>query len=213
MRTLISVVALVFSLAACNNYVESNVEAYSTLDSSVAGSSVFIEPTKGQNANGLSWSNNKSLLEKELSASGFNVIKRRNRANYIAYFGYAIDEGQVVTTNYSIPQYGVTGYSGANTYGSVYGNSYSSTTTLNPTYGVTGYSSGSRSTQVFTRSAKLFLQDRKSGKIVFEGSAQSPGTCHSFAPVAPYIIRAILNDFPNGKVGKVVLDLDKDYEC
>ncbi|MDB2454342.1 hypothetical protein N9X02_11775 [Planktomarina temperata] len=211
MKRLFFIIVIMYAIVGCVK-VESNVESYSSLDNTALGASVFVAPTKGQATNTLSWAKNKSLLEQELKSSGLKVVSSPKRADYLAYFGFAVDTGQLVTTNYSIPQYGVTGYSGANTYGSVYGNSYSSTTTLNPTYGVTGYSSGSTTNKIFTRSAKLFLQNRKSKEIVFEGNAVSSGSCHSFAPVAPYIIKSILTNFPDGKVGRVVLDTE-DFDC
>lgn len=54
------------------------------------------------------------MLEQELSLAGMRIVNNSKKADFIAYFGYAIDQGKLVTTNYSIPQWGVTGYSGEN---------------------------------------------------------------------------------------------------
>lgn len=200
------------SITACTP-VTTNVESYSDLPENHVGKTVFVTGTKGQDLNSLPSKKAFSLLKAELEAVGLKVSQSSKKADYIAYFGYGIDKGELVTTQYSIPTFGVTGYSGATTYGSVYGSSYSSTTTLTPTYGVTGSTTGSSTSKVFTRSAMLYFVDRRKNKIVFESTASSRGGCHSFTPVAPYIIRSMLTDFPNGKVGTVQLQTEKDYEC
>ena len=209
MRVLISIVSVLF-LASCN--VQTDVEAHSSISESTVGSKVYVAAVDGQETKSIAWRSNKKIAENELRAVGFQVVKSRKQADYLAYFGYAVDSGKLVTTNYSIPQYGVTGYSGATTYGSVYGNTYSANTYLNPTYGVTGYSTGSRTDKVYTRSAKLFLVDKKTRETVFESGANSTGSCHSFTPVAPYIIKSMLSNYPSGKVGKVTLPT-KDFDC
>ncbi len=187
----------------------SNVESYSSISGDVDGAKIYIVPSTGQDTKSLLWKQNKSVLVHELNAFGFSETDNADKADFIAYFGYAVDEGKLVTTNYAIPHRGITGYSEANTSGTFSGNTYSETTTLTPIYGVTGYSVGSRTDKVFTRSATLFLVDKSAQETVFEGTASSTGSCHAFAPVAPYIIRAILTNFPNGKVGRVTLGAGK----
>lgn len=211
MNKILIICAILF-VASCGTTIRTNVEAYSSIAESTQDQSVYIAPTQGQDTKSISWTQNTAILTNELRSLGFNVVSSKGKADYIAYFGYAVDDGRLVTTNYSIPTYGVTGYSGANTYGSVYGNSYSATTTLTPTYGVTGYSSGSRTDKVFTRSAKLYLVKKNTGKTVFEGQATSSGSCHAFAPVAPYIIRSVLQNYPNGKVGTVDFSAE-NFDC
>ena len=197
---------LYFFSASCN--VQTDVEAHSSINESTVGSKVYVAAVQGQETQSIAWRSNKKIAENELRAVGFQVVNSRKQADYLAYFGYAVDSGKLVTTNYAIPQYGVTGYSGARTYGSVYGNTYSANTYVTPTYGVTGYSTGSRTDKVYTRSAKLFLVDNKTG----ESGANSTGSCHSFTPVAPYIIKSMLSNYPSGKVGKVTLPT-KDFDC
>lgn len=125
MRVLISIVSVLF-LASCN--VQTDVEAHSSISESTVGSKVYVAAVDGQETKSIAWRSNKKIAESELRAVGFQVVKSRKQADYLAYFGYAVDSGKLVTTNYSIPQYGVTGYSGATTYGSVYGNTYSANT-------------------------------------------------------------------------------------
>ena len=205
-------IAALPAFTACT-YVTTKVESYSDLPESHVGKTLFITGVTGQDRSSLASKKAFSLLKAELEAQGLRLSQSSKNADFLAYFGYSIDQGELITTEYSIPTYGVTGYSGANTQGQISGNSYSSTTTLNTTYGVTGSTTGSTTSKVFTRSAKLFFVDRRAKDIVFEATASSTGSCHSFIPVAPYIIRSMLTDFPKGKVGTVELPTEKDYEC
>lgn len=215
MKNIFFLLPILCFLSACGTIrVISQVEGYSSMPPVVVDKRVIVKPTKGQKTNSISWKTVKRTLSNELRTKGLSVANSSSKADYIVYFGYAIDEGELVTTNYSVPQYGVTGYSSANTFGSFYGSSYSSTTTLNPTYGITGYTTGSRTDNVFTRSANLSIIDKKSGEMVFEAMASSKGSCHSFIPVAPMIISALLEDFPNGKIGKVVNTVpSEEFNC
>lgn len=198
-------IVLLVGLGGCATNVETDVEAYSALPENVMGKKFFLAPFKDQDASSLQYRVNAGILSKALTQHGLQVANQRSDADLLAFMGYGIDQGETVTTQYSIPQFGVTGYSGANTYGSVYGNSYSSTTTLTPTYGVTGYSTGTSTDVVYTRSFALDLVNRTTGKKEFEARSVSRGACSSFTGVASEIIAATLSDFPKGKVGKVAL--------
>ena len=185
--------------------VNTKVDAISAMPTEIADRTIFIAPYEEQDDKSISWSSTMNILTAELQQKGFTAVDSRDKAAYIAYFGYGIDEGETITTQYSIPRYGVTGYSGSSTQSTVYGNSISSNTTLNQTYGVTGYRSRSRTNVIFTRSIRFEIFDKKTKNQVFDASATSRGTCHSFHPVAPYIIGSTLSNFPNGKIGNVSL--------
>lgn len=202
----IAIVGLALSGCMQTPTVNTNVQAYSAMPASVATKSVFVTSFKGQNRSSLQYRANEQILITALTEKGMVVTTNRSRADYIAYTGFGIDAGERVTTQYSIPQFGVTGYSGANTYGTVYGNTYSATTTLTPTYGITGYQTGTSSSVVFTRSFALDLVNRRTGKKEFEAISISRGSCNSFTPVAKEIIGATLSNFPQGKVGSVSLE-------
>ncbi len=201
-KLLIMIIPLI--LIGCQ-LVNTKVDAISAMPTEIADRTIFIAPYEEQDDKSISWSSTMNILTAELQQKGFTAVDSRDKAAYIAYFGYGIDEGETITTQYSIPEYGVTGYSGSSTQSTVYGNSISSNTTLNKTYGVTGYSSGSRTNVIFTRSIRFEIFDKKTKNQVFDASATSRGTCHSFHPIAPYIIGSTLSNFPNGKIGNVSL--------
>ncbi len=192
--------------------VSTKVDAISIMPAEIEDRTIFIAPYEEQDDKSISWSSTMNILTAELQQKGFTAVDSRDKAAYIAYFGYGVDEGETITTQYSIPRYGVTGYSGSSTQSTVYGNSISSNTTLNPSYGVTGYRSGSRTDIVFTRSIRFEIFDKKTKNQVFDASATSQGWCHSFHPIAPYIIGSALIEFPNGKIGNVSL-ASPEFDC
>jgi hypothetical protein len=202
LKTLAAALALA-SIAACTQTIQSQVDAFSTIPEDLHPKTIYIAPYKGVDPSSLEWQTNARTLAKVLAGKGYAVVGDKSDARLTAYFGFAIDEGERITTNYAIPQYGITGYSGSSTYGTNYGNSYSSTTTLNPTYGVTGYTQGTRTDTVYTRSVSIDMVDNETRKKVFQSTGSSLGTCASFTSVAQPIIAGVLSNFPAGKNGRV----------
>lgn len=198
------------ALSGCMQ-VQTNVEAHSSIPPDIAPKTVFLIPYNPSDGSSLEWRTNAGILASVFNEKGFQVVSRKQDARLTAKFGYVIDEGQAVQSNYSIPQYGVTGYSAARTTGNIYGNSYTANTTLTPTYGVTGYISGTQTDVLFTRGAVLDIVDNTTRQTVFEGRAVSVGSCFSFSSVAPQILGALLSNFPAGKTGRV--DMQWDGSC
>jgi hypothetical protein len=193
--------AAILLLSGClGDFVETNV-----LQESPVGKTIYVQSFKEQNTDNMQWTKVVQILNQELTNKGLSITSNRSKADFIGYFGYAIDNGEKVISSYSVPNWGVTGYSGSSTYGSTYGNSFSATTSYTPSYGVTGYSSGLTSSIVYTRSVKFDIYDAKTRKVIFDGKGISRGSCHVIVSVAPQIIASILKDFPNETAKKVSL--------
>lgn len=199
-----------FALSGCMQ-VQTNVEAHSSIPADIAPKTVYITPYNPSDANSLEWRTNAGILASVINEKGFQVVNRKQDARLTAKFGYLIDEGQAVQSSYSIPQYGVTGYSAARTTGTIYGNTYTANTTMTPTYGITGYTTGTQTDIMFTRGAVVEMVDNTNRQTVFEGKAVSVGSCFSFSSVAPQILGALLTNFPGGKTGRV--DMQWDGGC
>lgn len=84
-----------------------------------------------------------NYLMRVLNAQGYVSAKSANEADLAIILSYGIGDPQTYQYSYSLPTWGQTGISSANTYGTAttYGNttSVNATTTYTPTYGVTGY--------------------------------------------------------------------------
>ncbi|WP_136682511.1 DUF4136 domain-containing protein [Falsirhodobacter xinxiangensis] len=209
---LCKILAVVATLTLCScTTLDTNVSAYSKIPADLQPKTVQIVPLVPEDGKSLEWQTVASKLATSLTEKGYTVVASRKQARLTAGLGFLIDGGERVASSYSIPQYGVTGYSGATTSGTVVGNYYSATTTYTPTYGVTGYSSGTRVDTIFTRGTMLLIQDNNTRQTVFEAKATSQGDCGNIALVAPVMIEAILSEFPAGKIGTVTEIVD--WEC
>lgn len=145
-----------------------------------------------------------------LRAKGYSVAAVGEVTRFAVFVDYGIDTGRTEVSTYSIPKFGVTGYSGAQTTGTVstFGNtSYlNATTTATPTYGVTGYTQGVSSTRVFRRFVNLDVVDLaastpSSPKKLYEGRLQSEGGCGALPAVMPSLLTGLMQRFP-GESGK-----------
>ncbi len=97
---------------------------------------------KGVEVKDLQFREYAAYVERALLSLGYTKGARLEDTDIAISLGYGIGEPETSQYTYSLPTYGQTGVSSANTYGTVntYGNSstYSGTTTYTPTYGVTG---------------------------------------------------------------------------
>ncbi|WP_018698931.1 DUF4136 domain-containing protein [Amorphus coralli] len=207
-RVLVLVAALA-ALAGCQQ-VQTQVDAYSAISATIVPKTVYIAPYKGMGGDTLPWQTNAATLAGVLAEKGFTRVSSRKQARLVAFFGFAVDEGERVTTQYLVPQWGYvygpgfgTGYYGGGWYGPGPYGGYG--WGFGPRFGVVGYSAGIRTETIFTRSASIDMIDTRTGKKVFEGKAVSQGTCGVFAPVAMPMIRALLSNFPQGRTGTVTL--------
>lgn len=207
----IVVFAAAFALSGCVARVKSDVSAFSAMEASDQGAAVYIAPYDDAQGNSLEWKTYADLMAGQLRAKGFKVAPSPDHADLLAFFGYAIDNGSQVTSTYSVPNWGVTGYSSgytSGTYtstGSGYG-TYSGTTYLQPEYGITGYSTHTDTHTVYTRSLAIDMVEVGSGDKKWEMRLSSTGSCSRFAAVAEEFFKAAFKSFPDGKGGTEIVD-------
>lgn len=200
--------ALLAMLAGCETTptIVSQVESYSALPENYAASSIAVMPFDKKIADSLEFKSLKLHLEERLRRVGFNVVQPDQKHQYVAFFGYGIDQGRVVHQSYSVPEYGITGYSSAHTTTTVTKQgdtqTYTTTTTYTPDYGITGYSSGVTSSTVYTRSLAVAIADTRSKQEVWSMKAISRGRCGIIKPVIDPMLDAAFSKFPdtNGRV-------------
>ena len=189
------------------------METFSALPEDYAVKSIAVAPFDEKKAGSIEFDTYRSKLEARLREQGLTVTSLDDMPDYVAYFGYAIDDGRDVQTSYSIPQYGVTGYSSSTTYGTVntYGNqaTYSGTTYNEPEYGVTGYSQGVRTDRVYTRSVAIKFYDVEAKKEVWSVQSVSSGSCGLMRPIMTPMLDSIFREFPSTQ-GRVDIPFDGD---
>lgn len=197
-------------LASCGTRVDVQVQSFSAADAPRAGERVFVLPAQaapGAELEAQSWV---AIARQEFAARGLLLVDRAEEADLLASVGLTIDGGRTEQRPYAIPQFGITGYSGSTTTGTVasYGGmaTYNAATTLTPTYGVTGYVTGIESERVFRRRAALTVTRRSpDGRPapVFQSRGDSEGSCGTLAAVSPDLIKALFARFPQGGVQRV----------
>jgi hypothetical protein len=206
--------ALLLALAGCHGMVKSSVQAFAGADAPRTGERVVVVPTAQPDQETLEHRAWVTITEQELTKRGFVVVKPGQQADLVAVVGLALAGSRNVTRSYAIPQYGVTGYSGSNTLGTISrtGNfaTYQGTTTYTPQYGVTGYSTGLTSQREHSRVGILAFYRPRSPtpqQAVFEARAVSDGSCALLGAVAPPMIEALFDRFPQGGTGSVTRPL------
>ncbi len=131
-------ILLVAVLSGCAvNRPEVSVNAISAPDASHYRTYSFLAADEKQQ--GLEFDQYVAQVEQVLAQKGFVKVARIQPDSFVVSLVTNVGEAQSVTQSGVIPQWGQTGYSGSQTYGSVVGNQYQSSTYYTPTYGVTGY--------------------------------------------------------------------------
>jgi hypothetical protein len=161
-----------------------------------------------------------SYIDKVLTESGFVKAPTFQEADVAIFLAYAIGDPQTYQYTYSLPTWGKTGVSSANTYGTVssYGNSatYSGTTTYTPTYGVTGYTTQIASNTVYTRFLFLdaydvatYVKENKMNQV-WKTSVISTGSSNDLRLVVPYMVTAMKPYFGANTGRKVEVEILAD---
>ena len=226
-RTTIAIAALGL-LAGCAQQVQTNLQVFHVLTPQ-SGKTIAFVPVGEETTTGLlEWNTYAGELAPKFQAAGYTPVQLSPgvRADYLAVLVYGIDNGQLVTSTYAVPNFGVTGYSGSTTTGTI--NTIGKTATVNatttntPTYGITGYSTGTETSKIFTRAVILTVYDASKIKgsdlasiqsaEVYQAKLTSAGSCGALAGVMEPMLQAIFKDFPgkSGTARTVAVPMDRN---
>ena len=218
MRAVITL--LLLALTACST-VRSNVESYSSLGH-YNGRQLAILPGRDGIDESLEFQSFERMLIEKLTAAGFHVVGIGDRPPYVAFLNYGIDDGQQVARSYSIPQYGVTGYSGGYTTGTFSNlggmGTFNAQTTLTPTYGITGFQTGAYSETQYSRFLQVDIVevDWRSGgdyQVVYESNLRSSGSCGRLGAIMPVMLDALFQDFPGQPTRSETVEIPFGGDC
>lgn len=108
-------IGLTASLSGCLRppIMKPTVQVFSALDQGDAIKRLIVLPYNDQQSASLEWKTYAAKIEARFAKAGYTVTHDAAQAQLVAFFGYGIDAGQEVLTNYAIRQYGVTGYNSA----------------------------------------------------------------------------------------------------
>ena len=198
---LILLVALsINACVAANPKFHVNVDSLSAAESSAGKRFILLPGNKDTNMHDLQFKEYASYINRALIAQGYNPSETFETADLAIFLSYGIGDPQEHQYSYSLPVFGQTGVSSANTFRTLntYGNfgSYSSTTTFTPTYGIKGYTQHSGSYTIFFRFLLLSAYDlevyRKQEKEVqvWKTTVTSSGSSGDLRRVFPILVAA-----------------------
>lgn len=139
----LTMVVAALSLSNCGPApVVSQVQAFSSTDAPEPPERVFIFPAVKPGSETLENQTWVRMAEEEFRVRGFVPVKDPRQADLYAGVFLAMNGARDITQSYAVAEWGVTGYSGGYTTGTIQGfgsmATYQGNTTLTPTYGITG---------------------------------------------------------------------------
>jgi hypothetical protein len=204
---------VVLCLAACTPRVLSTVTVYHALPA-YQGKSISVVPGNGGKNPDLEFRTFAARLEDDLQKAGFSVqpFVPNAKTDFVAVLSYGIDNGTVVTTTSSAPQYGKIGEK----------TPFPGSISKEDVYGVTGYSTSSDTSTIYKRSVSLDIYEgskydrtdvtqSNASAQVYQGKLSSQGPCGAVGATVPPMIDALFVNFP-GDNGKTQTQITKAAE-
>lgn len=161
---------------------------------------ILIPGNEGVTWDDLQFQEYAGYLMRVLNAKGYISAKSPEDADLAIILSYGIGDPQTHQYSYSLPTWGQTGVSSANTYGTAttYGNtaSVNATTTYTPTYGVTGYNTYTGTATTYFRYALItgydFEKYKEANKQVklWQTTVTSTGSSGDLRRVFPVLVGA-----------------------
>lgn len=176
------------------------VDSLASLDAPSKKTYLLIPGNEGVTWDDLQFQEYATYLMRVLNAQGYILAKSPDEADLAIILSYGIGDPQTHQYSYSLPTWGQTGVSSANTYGSAttYGNttSVNATTTYTPSYGITGYNTYTGIATTFFRYALItgydFEKYKETEKQIqlWQTTITSTGSSGDLRRVFPILIGA-----------------------
>lgn len=177
-----------------------NVDSISSSDAESKKSYILLPGLKNMEPTDLQFKEYAIYIEKALTSRGFVKANGLEDASIAIFLVYGIGNPQENIYSYSLPIWGQTGVSSADTFGHIntFGNTttYSGTTIYTPTYGITGYMPIVNSYTTYFRFLMLDAVDldeyKQSQKItqLWQTTVTSAGSSDDLRFVFPILVAA-----------------------
>jgi hypothetical protein len=202
MRNLIVIIfiTLLVGCAATQPSFSVSVDSLASPIAATKKTYLLIPGNKGVSHNDLQFQEYENYLKRVLNGRGYIAASSEEDADLAIVLSYGIGDPQKQQYSYSLPTWGKTGVSSANTYGTAttYGNttSVNTTTTYTPTYGVTGSTNHTGTRTTFFRYVLItgydyteFKQSEKEVQI-WKTTVSSTGSSGDLRRVFPVLMAA-----------------------
>ena len=200
---LVSLIVL-FSISGCQHLTEKSptlraeLSVFHEFPNDFKPSTISIVPWHQSQKGSLEFKNYAAILKERIEKLGFTVVDYQKKPDLILFFDYGDDNGKEMTEAYTVPDFGMIGYTGYSL------NSWGMYPGL-PMYGYRGYQTHINKYTLFTRHIYIDIAKPKSKEKeldkIYEGSLRSKGTCSKLTVTLPYLIDMYFQNFP-GKNGE-----------
>ena len=181
------------SLAEKNPTLKAELTVFHELPNDFKPTTIAIVPWHQSQKSSLEFKNYAGILKDRIEKLGFTVIDHSKKPELLLFFDYGDDNGKEMTETYTVPDFGMIGYTGYSL------NSWAMYPGL-PMYGYRGYQTHTNKYTLYTRYihidiAKPKSKDKELDKV-YEGNLRSKGTCSKLTSTLPYLIDMFFNNFP-----------------
>lgn len=196
--TIISFIVL-FSVAGCQHVsqkqpvLKAELTVFHELPTDFKPHTIAIVPWRQSQKGSLEFKNYSTILKERIEKLGFTVVDHSSKPELLLFFDYGDDNGQEITETYTIPDFGMIGYTG---YSLNYWGMYPGM----PMYGYRGYQTRTNKYTLFTRYIRIDIAQPKLKSTeldkIYEGQLRSKGTCSKLTVTLPYLIDMYFQNFP-----------------
>jgi len=196
--TIISLMSLL-GIAGCQHLSQKNptlkaeLTVFHEFPKDFKPSTVAIVPWHQSQKSSLEFKNYSAILKERIEKLGFTVVDHSKKPELLLLFDYGDDNGKEMTETYTIPDFGMIGYTGYSL------NSWGMYTGM-LMYGYRGYQTHINKYTLFTRYIRIDIAQPKTKGTeldkIYEGQLKSKGTCSKLTVTLPYLIDMYFQNFP-----------------
>ena len=202
MLRILMLLAVISSLVACASkpQLTAEIDAFSAPVLKIVDSKIAIKAEEGMKADSLQYTLFRNKLSERLTKQQFQVVDSKHDHDFIAYFSYAIDEGELVVEEYEkstvTPRVGF----GIGSYGP--------RTYTGFTYRIGTSENYTKTYMLYRRQIAVTITSPDGLERIYEATIKSAGTCGRLSAVFDVMLDALFMEFPSGS-GKVTVPMDQ----
>lgn len=185
---------MVISLTGCAGFNNAQVSVNAIAAPDAGNYKAYFIMPPDEKLKGLEFDQYAFQVEQVLAQKGYTRRNDGRLADLFIFLDTKVGDAQTQTHSGVIPQWGQTGYSGAQTYGSFSGNQFQSNTYYTPSYGVTGYMPYSNTVTYyplgFSLAAWTRVADKNDFKQVWVTTVTGRSASGDLRSAFPHLLRA-----------------------
>ena len=192
---------MILALAACTNNFETRVTRFQSQLPAPQGQSFAIVADDPALAGGIEFNQYARLVAGDLVKKGYTEAASPDAAQLVVRFDYGVDKGRekIRSTGpdtYWGPWYGYRGWGRGYWGGGYWGGGFGPRGPWGWGWYDPWFDGGVESYTVYTSGISLKIDERASGKRLFEGKAEAASTSNKLSYLVPNLVEAFFTGFP-----------------